>query len=150
MQPGEVVRWANFPFQKEGPKKARWLICFGTVKFYGQETQVYLATTTTKLEYYQPGGKRRNQPHYLIKKSLAPTFDADCVIDFMLDAPQPFLESCLTRANQDIESKGVLSNPVMSEMFSALVKSECVPPKILRELRSSLEVCGYKNLAKVK
>ncbi|NLI77399.1 MAG: hypothetical protein GX442_13285 [Candidatus Riflebacteria bacterium] len=148
MKPGEVVRWAGFPFQKEGPAKPRWLICLGKVSIFGQEAIFYLATTTTKLEYYQPGGKREKHPHFVIQKKLAPCFDADCLVDLRINRPEEFKESVINQHSGVIEPKGILPNAVLAELFAKIVRAECLPKKQLQAIRESLAGAGFTGLAK--
>jgi len=148
MNPGDVVRWINYPFQKDGPPKPRWLICLGTMKTFGQESQLFLSTTTTQLSYYESGGKREKNPKAIIKRSALPFFESDCIIDFLIDEPRPFFESLIIKNHPNIEFKGKIPNEPMREIFNSLVRSGVVNKKIAQILRQSLIDAGYSGLAK--
>jgi len=148
MNPGDVVRWESYPFQKEGIAKPRWLICMGSMKIFGQERQFFLTTTTTKTTYYEPGGKRETNPKYVIKKAAVSFFEMDCLVDFLMNEPRQFPESALTKHQQFIEFKGKMPNEPMRELFNALVRADVVNKKMLQILRQSLLDTGYTGLAK--
>jgi len=148
MLPGDVVRWHSFPFQENGPAKTRWFVCIGKITAFGQETKIFLSTTTTKLEYYIPGGKREKHPKFIFSKSADSIFPEDCLIDLKLSAPADYLESTLERYSDDINLVGSLPKKTMTELFNAIVRAGTVPKVILSSLRRSLEESGCVGLAK--
>jgi len=111
---GDVIRWNNFPDPRypQPPDKARWFICLGKIIEYRIDSSiafsvvVYIQTTPTQIQHYQPGESRGGLPYILFKAGEF-GFEETCVLDFSMDIFS-YQESDINKNASNIEIKGRL------------------------------------------
>ena len=113
MKVGDVIRWNNFPDPRysQPPGKARWFICLGKSSSITPPVMVYIHTTTTQIQNFQPGGPREKHPHLLFNTDEF-GFEETCVLDFLEDF-YSYPESDINRNASNIEIKGTLDNKML-------------------------------------
>ncbi len=150
MKPGEVVRWINCPFFNHFEQKDRWLVCIGTYSLLGETKEIFVSTTTTKVEEYAPGKKREKNIVFRIDRKKYPFFTNDCLIDLSMNPLENISPNTLQNQGTSWERKGIIDSNDLREIFNRLVRAESVSPKILNILKDSLQSIGLQGLSKVK
>ncbi|GAH57679.1 unnamed protein product, partial [marine sediment metagenome] len=79
MQLGSVFIWKKFPFREEGKEKDRYFVYFGKSHFPGNPINIFLITTTSKVNEYEEGA-RKNRIYYKFKAGYF-GFVEDCILD---------------------------------------------------------------------
>ncbi len=80
MKVGSIFIWKKFNQQADEKIKDRWFIYFGRSPVFIEPIYAYVATTTSKIEYYNNGGRLYNNNIVWFEKDEY-NFNKDCVLD---------------------------------------------------------------------
>jgi len=147
---GDIFKWNNFPDPRIGTTiKPRWFIYLGETGYLSQIQFLYLSTTTTQIQDFQPGGKRSSHDKFTFKKSNFPFFEEDCIIDFdeqIFSVPKTKIQE----KKDDIEMMGNLNIDMLRMIYKRLLKSPYCAPMVLNDIHESFNRAGITQLKKPK
>jgi hypothetical protein len=146
---GEVIRWDNFPYRKDGPIKPRWFIYLGRTSILTTPIFAYLCTTTTQNEHFNPGGSRANHAIKKFDVKQFPMFEQDCILDYdeeLYEVPEEILEKC----KGHIIVKERLDENTLRNIYKQFSRPGVVSPIKMRDIHDSFNRDGILNLKKPK
>ncbi len=144
---GDVIRWNNFPYPKNGPIKPRWFVYLGRTSIVSTPVFIYLCTTTTQKQHFLPGGSRSQHARRNLDKRQFPFFEDDCILDFDEDlhhVTQDQIEKCI----HDIEIRGRLEQDTMRNIYKQFSRPGVVSRMIMLDIHTSFNNDGITNLKK--
>ena len=147
MTVGDVIRWDDFPYPKDGPIKARWFIYLGRTSLVSCPIFVYLCTTTTQIQQFAPGGNRSNHTSRTFNVNQFSMFDDNCILDFDEDLHE-VTETVIEKCKDKIEIKGRLDSDTMRNIYKNFLRPGVVSRKILSDIHDSFNRDGISNLKK--
>jgi hypothetical protein len=146
LEVGTVIRWDNFPVPRRGGEiKARWFVYLGCTSSLTPPQICFLATTTTQLHHFCPGGRRQNHSHFKFEKRQFPEFDDDCVLDFC-EQPYPLLLETLTSKQSDIKIRGRLKAETMRQLYNRFFQTKPMSAVVFRDIHASYNLAGITGL----
>ena len=141
---GTVIKWNNFPNPRYGDEiKPRWFVCLGNSGLLASPTVVYLSTTTTNMEDFNPGGKRERHTICRFSSNRSP-FDEDCVLD--IDEGPYSIPKNQIEGNVDIEIKGQFQEQEMRMIYNQVLRSGHFSKRIKLDIHRSLNDAGITGL----
>ncbi len=147
---GTLLRWDHFPAPKYGTEiKPRWFIYLGETGSFAQIAYVYLATTTTQLDHFQPGGTRAGHIHFKFEKRQFGMFDEDCIIDFD-EKPYSIEKDNLLKYQANIVEKGMINELTLRMIYNRFLQSGLLSKMEMLDLHSSFNNAGITGLKKPK
>lgn len=150
LEVGTLLRWNHFPWPRYGTEiKPRWFICLGETGPFSQISFIYLATTTTQIEHFQPGGTRTGHNKFKFETRQFAFFDDDCILDYD-DPPYAIKKQDLLNHLADLEVKGKLNEQTLRMIYNNLLKSDSYSKMVLLDLHNSFNNAGITGLKKPK
>ena len=140
---GNVIRWDNFPYPRDGNIKPRWFIYLGRASIVAMPVFAYLCTTTTQTRRFEQGNARANHAYKRFNIKQFPMFEQDCILDFdedLHDVTEDTLETC----KDHIEIKGTLDQDTMRSIYKQFARPGVVSKIILLDIRDSYNRDGIK------
>lgn len=143
---GDVIRWNDFPYPKEGEIKPRWFIYLGRSSNITHPIFLYFCTTTTQLQYFNAGG---NRAHHTLKRfdvRQFSIFEENCILDYEEGIYDNLTEDKFIKCEANIEMKGSLDSDTMRNIYKQYLKSDICSRKILIDLHESFNQDGITGL----
>jgi hypothetical protein len=146
---GDVIRWNDFPYPRDGSVKSRWFIYLGHTAIFTTPTFAYLCTTTAKVEHFNASGKRANHAIKRFDAKQFLMFERDCILDYdeeLYDIQEDILGKCKDR----IEIKGRLDENTLRNIYKQFSRADVISPVQMRDIYESFNRAGITNLKKPK
>ena len=143
MKLGSVFIWKNFPFRREGKQKDRYFVYFRKSHYPDNPIEVFLITTTSKVNKYKEEGARKNHIYCKFKAGDF-RFVEDSILD--LDSCYSIEEEIFAKYKDDMEEKGELTKPILVNIYNLLLKSHYYSNKEKQDIHTNYNFCGIKGL----
>lgn len=149
METGTVFKWINYPKQKDGITKDRWFVYLGTSSILSKPLNVFIFTTTSKTNLYEPWDKRENKKNTINFKAGEFGFDVDCILDvFYFQNNWTLGEFEKYKDNFDI--KGKISDEKLKIIYEKILKENSIQKIIKTDIRRNLNDIRIFGLKKPK
>lgn len=114
---GKIFIWNHYPFCDHEEKNRRWFLCLGSSII---QELLFQVTTTTKLEYYQPLGKREKNNFFKLKAGMG-GLEQDCIVDLTLYYEKRTHHE-INEHKKNIDPKDLLKQEQINTLVNHLVK----------------------------
>lgn len=149
MDTGTVFKWINYPKQRDGTIKDRWFVYLGTSSILSEPLNVFIFTTTSKKNLYEPWDKRENKKNTINFKAGEFGFDVDCILDvFYFQNNWTLGEFEKYKDNFDI--KGKISDEKLKIIYEKILKENSIQKIIKTDIRRNLNDIRIFGLKKPK
>lgn len=149
MDTGTVFKWTNYPKQIDMKTKDRWFVYLGTSSILSEPLNVFIFTTTSKKELYEPGNKRENNKNTINFKAGESGLDVDCILDvFYFQNNWTLGEFEKHKDNFDI--KGKISDEKLKIIYEKILKENSIQKIIKTDIRRNLNDIRIFGLKKPK
>ena len=149
MDTGTVFKWINYPKQRDGIIKDRWFVYLGTSSILSEPLNVFIFTTTSKTNLYEPWDKRENKKNTINFKAGEFGFDVDCILDvFYFQNNWTLGEFEKYKDNFDI--KGKISDEKLKIIYEKILKENSIQKIIKTDIRRNLNDIRIFGLKKPK
>jgi hypothetical protein len=149
METGTVFKWINYPEQTDGIIKDRWFVYFGTSSILSKPLNVFIFTTTSKTNLYEPWNVRGNNKNTINFKAGEFGFDVNCILDvFYFQNNWTIGEFEKYKDNFDI--KGKISDEKLKIIYEKILKENSIQKIIKTDIRINLNNIGIFGLKKPK
>jgi hypothetical protein len=149
METGTVFKWINYPKQRDGITKDRWFVYLGTSSILSKPLNVFIFTTTSKTNLYEPWDKRENKKNTISFKAGEFGFDVDCILDvFYFQNNWTLGEFEQYKDNFDI--KGKISDEKLKIIYEKILKENRIQKIIKTDIRRNLNDIRIFGLKKPK
>lgn len=149
METGTVFKWINYPKQRDGITKDRWFVYLGTSSILSKPLNVFIFTTTSKTNLYEPWDKRENKKNTINFKAGEFGFDVDCILDvFYFQNNWTLGEFEQYKDNFDI--KGKISDEKLKIIYEKILKENRIQKIIKTDIRRNLNDIRIFGLKKPK
>jgi hypothetical protein len=146
---GDVIRWDDFPYARDGAVKARWFIYLGRTSILATPVFAFLCTTTTQHQHFEPGGDRSHHACKRFDIREFPQFERNCILDYDEDLHE-IREDMIDKCRTNIEIKGRLNENTMRNIFKQFARPGVVAHVIMCDIYESFNRDGITGLKKPK
>ena len=149
MDIGTVFKWINYPKQRDGITKDRWFVYLGTSSILSKPLNVFIFTTTSKTNLYEPWDKRENNKNTLKFKAGEFGFDVDCILDVFYFQNNWTLEE-FEKYKDNFDIKGKVSDDKLKIIYEKILKEPTIQKIIKTDIRINLNNIRIYGLKKPK
>lgn len=149
MKIGTVFKWKNYPEQKDGVIKDRWFVYLGTSSTLSPPLNVFIFTTTSQINLYEPWNIRKNNKNIINFKAGECGFDVDCILDVFFFQNNWTLGE-FEKYKNDFDIKGKISNDRLKNIYGKVLNEESIQTIIKTDIRRNLNEIGIFGLKRPK
>ena len=149
MDIGTVFRWTNYPKQIDGITKNRWFVYLGTSSILSTPQNVFIFTTTSQLNLYEPGNKRESNKNTINFKFGEFGFEADCILDVFYFQNNWTLQE-FERYKDFFIIKDKVSDEKLKIIYEKILKENSIQKIIKADIRRNLNNIGIYGLKNPK
>jgi len=149
MDIGTVFKWINYPKQSDSIKKDRWFVYLGTSSKFCEPLNVFIFTTTSQTNLYEPWEKRENNKNTLKFKAGEFGFDVDCILDVFYFQNNWTLEE-FEKYKDNFDIKGKVSDDKLKIIYEKILKETTIQKIIKTDIRINLNNIRIYGLKKPK
>ena len=149
MEIGNVFKWIDYPKPSDDFIKDRWFIYFGTTSILSTFQNVFIFTTTGKIELYKKGNIRGEHKNISCFKTGEFGFEEDCVLD-----PFFFQNNCsldeFNSYGDSFEINGKLADERLKDCYNKLLHEDRIETIIKKDIRRNLNNIEIYDLKRPK
>jgi len=153
MEIGSVFIWVSYPFNHEKDPKDRWFVYLGEYREsndpFDKTSSIFVVipTTTSRIEYYEPGGYRENHLFVMFTPEEGFGFSKKCILDLTHFEPvveKHVFDKFLERGT--ILKQGEISTSRIREIYEKICISSGYSMILKKKIRHNLTTAGISGL----
>jgi hypothetical protein len=149
MDIGTVFKWKNYPKQSDSITKDRWFVYLGTSSKFYEPLNVFIFTTTSQTNLYEPWEEREKNKNTLKFKAGEFGFDVDCILDVFYFKNNWTLEE-FEKYKDNFDIKGKVSDDKLKIIYEKILKETTIQKIIKTDIRINLNNIRIYGLKKPK